>query len=246
MQNMNHTEYSEQANWLLRWQTNIAIFLFIATMLMNFLYVGTEQTQGNVQRIFYIHLGSFFGSFVLFAGAVIAGIQYLRTRLNKWDDLGHACIEVGLGFSLITIITGMFWARPIWNTWWTWDPRLTTIAIMWLSYAAYLMLRAGIEDPDRRRRFAAVYGILAFGSVLLTVIIIRVRPDTIHPVSAGPTSTAEGIEGNFDMTPRITQTVLFNIFTFIWLALTVTWHRIRLENRTNEVESRKMQLLLNE
>lgn len=240
---MQEIVYNERRSLILRGMTIAAVILFAATIIMNFAYPGAERTQGEVQRLFYIHLGSFFGSFVLFFTAVIAGIQYLRTRADKWDDLGHAGVEIGLGFSLVTIVTGMFWARPIWNTWWTWDPRLTTIAIMWLTYAAYLMLRAGIEDPDRRRRFAAVYGILAFGSVILTIIIIRVRPDTIHPVAAGP-STTEGIEGDFDMTPRITQTVLFNIFTFIFICIVAAWHRIRLENRLKQIESRKMQLIM--
>lgn len=237
--------YSEIRTRNLQWLTYASIGLFVISLAMIFLYVGPEQTQGEVQRIFYTHLGSFFGSFVLFIAAFTAGIQYLRTRQEKWDDLGVSAIEIGLAFSLINIVTGAIWARPIWNTWWTWDPRLTTIAIMWLTYAAYLMLRAGIEDPDRRRRFAAVYSILAFSSVVLTIVIIRVRPDTIHPVAAGPTTTSEGIEGDFAMTSRITTTLLFTIFTYIVISIAVLWHRIRLENRAKLIQARKMKLLLN-
>ena len=140
-----------------------------------------------MQRIFYIHPGSFLGSFISFSVALVAGIEHLRSRDARWDTLGLSSIEIGLVFSTITIVTGMAWARPIWNTWWTWDPRLTSVTIMWLAYAAYMMLRAGIEDPERKRRFAAVYGIIAFASVMFTIIIIRVRPDTIHPVVVGPT-----------------------------------------------------------
>ena len=87
-------------------------------------------------------------------------------------------------FMLIAIITGSIWARPIWNTWWTWDPRLTTATIMELIYAAYLMLRQGIEDPDRRARFGAVYAIIGFLSVPLTFFSIRIFR-TIHPVVIG-------------------------------------------------------------
>ncbi|MBZ0317363.1 MAG: cytochrome c biogenesis protein CcsA [Anaerolineae bacterium] len=238
-------QYSESRTRNLRWLTYASIGLFIISFWMIFSYVGPERTQGEVQRIFYTHLGAFFASFVLFVVALIAGIQYLRTRHEKWDDLGLSAIELGLIFSLINIVTGAIWARPIWNTWWTWDPRLTTVAIMWLAYAAYLMLRAGIEDPNRRRRFAAVYSILAFSSVFLTIIIIRVRPDTIHPVVAGPTSTSEGIEGDFAMSDRITTTLLFTIFTYVVISITLLWHRIRLENRTKLIQARKMKLLLN-
>ena len=96
------------------------------------------------------------------------------------------------GVLFIAIVTGSIWARPIWNTWWTWDPRLTTATIMELIYAAYLMLRQGIEDPDRRARFGAVYAIIGFISVPLTFLSIRIFR-TIHPVVIGSSDpTAAG------------------------------------------------------
>lgn len=239
------TTYTPNRTRLLNGLTYTSIALVVLSSLMIFGYARPETLQGNAQKIFYIHLGTFFGSFVLFTIAVVGGIQFLRTRDNKWDILGLSTIEIGLGFSLINIVTGSIWARPIWNTWWTWDPRLLTVTIMWLTYAAYLMLRVGIEDPERRRRFAAVYSILAFSSVILTVVIIRVRPDTIHPVAGGPSVTSPDAAGDFDMAPRVVQTLLFSIFTYIVVSITIAWHRIRLENRAQWVQSRKVQLLMN-
>lgn len=239
------TTYTPNRTRLLNGLTYASIVLVVLSSLMIFGYARPEALQGNAQKLFYIHLGTFFGSFVLFTVAVVGGIQFLRTRDNKWDILGLSTIEIGLGFSLINIVTGSIWARPIWNTWWTWDPRLLTITIMWLTYAAYLMLRVGIEDPERRRRFAAVYSILAFSSVILTVVIIRVRPDTIHPVAGGPSVTSPDATGDFDMAPRVVQTLLFSIFTYIVVSITIAWHRIRLENRAQRVQSRKVQLLMN-
>lgn len=238
--------YTESRNRALQIASWVAGILFVGTFFTNFVYVGTEVTQGNVQRIFYLHLGTFFGSFVLFIAALVGGIQYLRTRNDKWDTLELSAIEMGLGFSLVNIVTGAVWARPIWNTWWTWDPRLTTVTIMWLTYAAYLMLRAGIEDPERRKRFAAVYAIIAFSSVILTVVIIRVRPDTIHPQNIGPSLSGGGedAEGAFNFTPRIAQTLIYNIITYSVIAAVATWYRIRLQNRADEVEQRKIKLVL--
>lgn len=243
--NINKVKPSVTRTRNLKILTGVTIIAVAFGLYMALVNAGTDITQGDVQRIFYIHMPAFFGAFVAFSATVIGGVQYLRKRDLKWDTLALAGVEVGLVLSLINLATGSIWARPIWNTWWTWDPRLTTITVMWLTYAAYMMLRQGIEDPERRRRFAAVYGILAFSSVLLTVIIIRVRPDTIHPVAAGPSSTNTSLEGDFDMTPRIVQTLLFSIFTYIYLAVIITWHRIRLENRTSEVQTRKINLLLN-
>jgi len=233
--------YAEGRTRLLRALSAAAAVLFVIAIILDLFWVGPEKTQGAAQRIFYVHLGSFLASFIAFGTTVVAGLAYLRTRNPRWDTLGHASVEMGLGFSTVTIITGMAWARPIWNTWWTWDPRLTSIAIMWLAYAAYLMLRSGIEDPERRRRFAAVYGIIAFASVLFTIIIIRVRPDTIHPVVAGPSESDP--EGSFEVSGRIAQTLMFNLFTFSVIAVTLIWHRIRVENLTQRVMRRKLEVL---
>ena len=232
-------------NTMLQMLTIVSLILFIVSNIVNFTYPGTEQTLGEVQRLFYIHLGTFGGAFVTFSAAVVAGIAYLRTRNKKWDHLGLASVEVGLGLATVNIITGAVWARPSWGTYWTWDPRLTTIAIMWLTYAAYLFLRNAIEEPEQRRRFTAVYGIMAFGSVILTIVIIRVRPDVIHPVVAGPSSTSSDVMGSFDMTPRIGQTVLFSVFCYIVISITLLWHRIRLEERSEAVQLHKAEVLGN-
>lgn len=233
--------YSVTRTRILRGLTVISAVLFVVGLYLALFWVGPEKEQGAAQRIFYVHLGSFLGAFIAFAATVVGGIAYLRTRDPKWDIFGLANVEIGLGMSAITIVTGMTWARPIWNTWWTWDPRLTSITIMWLAYAAYLMLRSGIEDPERRRRFAAVYGIVAFASVLFTIIIIRVRPDTIHPVVAGPTQADP--TGGFDVTGRIRGTLFFNLFSFAVLTVVLIWYRIRLENLSQHVMRRKLEVL---
>jgi heme exporter protein C len=223
--------------------TALAFALFLISTLANFLYPGTETSMGEVQRVFYIHLGSFAGAFLTFTIAVFAGLAYLRTRQTKWDHLGVASVEVGLGLSAVTIVTGAVWARPIWGTFWTWDPRLSTIAIMWLTYAAYLFLRAALEDPEQKRRFCAVYGILAFGSVLLTVVIIRIRPDAIHPVVAGPSVTSTEAVGDFNLSPRIAQTVLLSMIAYLFVSIALLWHRVRLEERAEQIYARKAQAL---
>jgi heme exporter protein C len=172
----------------------------------------------------------------------VGGILYLRTRNPKWDILALAGVEVGFTLSLINLVTGMIWARPIWNTWWTWDPRLTSAAIMVLTYAAYLMLRNAIENPEQRRRFASVYGILAITTVIATLIIIRIRPDTIHPAVIG--QSPQNAQGGFNMSDSMRTTLGIN--SFIWSVLvpaTLIWYRIRLENLAERVNAMKAELL---
>lgn len=227
---------------LLRILTIATILGFAGTLFLALGVVGTDITQGNVQRLFYIHMPVFFGAFVAFFGTVIGGIQYLRTRNPRWDRLAIAGVEVGFALSMINLLTGSVWARPIWNTWWTWDPRLTSAAVMVLTYAAYMMLRAGIENPDTRRRFASVYGILAFSTVLLTLFIIRIRPDTIHPVVIG--ASPQNAQGTFDATQGVVMALLPALaFYTTLLPITLMWWRIRLENTLEAVHIKKMQVL---
>ena len=174
-----------------------------------------------------------------FLVAAIAGVAYLRTAARKWDRVGVASVEIGMVFAFINVVTGAIWARPIWNTWWTWDPRLTTATIMLLIYAAYLMLRQGIDDPDRRARFGAVYAIVGFLSVPLTFFSARLFR-TIHPVVIG--TNQPGAEGAFDMTPLMLQTFLFSLLTFTVIFIDLLWHRLRLGRLADEVEQKKLEL----
>ncbi|MFN8530534.1 MAG: cytochrome c biogenesis protein CcsA [Anaerolineae bacterium] len=203
---------------------------------------GTDTMQGHVQHIFYFHVAAFSGGAVAFFGAVVGGIVYLRTRKARWDMLALAGVEVGFFLSLITLFTGMVWARPIWNTWWTWDPRLTSTAIMVLTYAAYLMLRGAIENPDKKRAMAAVYGILAFGTVVFTYAIIRIRPDTIHPTVIG--SSPSNAEGGFAMTDSMKAALGIN--SAIWCCFitpALVWWRIRLENLHEKSDQLRIETL---
>lgn len=221
---------------ILDWLT--VIFLAVATYLV-LVFAPMEATMGNVQRVFYFHVSAGWVGMIGFLLAVVAGIIYLRTADSKWDVVGMAGIEIGLVFMLICIVTGSIWARPIWNTWWTWDPRLVTVTIMELVYVSYLMLRQGIEEPNRRARFSAIYAIVGFISVPLTFLSIRIWR-TIHPVVVG--SGDPGAAGAFDMNHDMRIAFFFSLFTFTVFGVTLLWHRIRIGMLAEKVESLKMKL----
>src|SRR5690606_9933206 len=213
----------------LRILTILTVLGLLVTLYLGLFNVGTDVEQGEVQRLFYVHMPAFFGAFTAFGATVLGGIMYLTKRDPKWDRLAVAGVEVGLALSLVNLLTGIAWMRPIWNSWWLWDPRLTSAAIMVLTYAAYLMLRAGIENPDTRRRFASVYGILAITTVILTLVIIRIRPDTIHPAVIGP--SPQNAQGEFDATTGVVIALIpALIFYSTIFPITLMWYRIRLEN----------------
>jgi len=133
----------------------------VAGLVLGFGIAPREATQGNVQRIMYLHVPSVWVAYLAFAVVLVASIVYLVRRAEAADRLAHASAEVGVLFTGLTIATGSIWGKPTWGTWWTWDARLTTVSILFVMYLGYLLLRGMIEDRERGARFAAVLGIVA-------------------------------------------------------------------------------------
>jgi len=225
---------------LLKILTILSALFFLAALAMVFLYAPLEETMNYVQKVFYFHIATAWVGMLGFMAAAVAGVVYLLRHDRKWDLLEMAAIEISLVFFLITIMLGSIWARPVWNTWWTWDPRLTTAAIVELVYLACLLLRQGIDDPERRARFSAVYTLVGSLSVPIAFLSIRLFR-TIHPVVIG-TNTAGNL-GAFNMTPPMLATMFFCLFTFSVLFATLLWHRVRLEQLNVAIEERQMEIL---
>jgi len=202
-------------------------------------FAPTEAVMGDVQRVFYFHIGTAWVGLLGFVIAALSGIVYLITKDMKWDRFEVAAVEVSTMFFFITIVLGSIWARPAWNTWWTWDPRLTTAAITELIYIAYFMLRLGMEDPEKRANLAAIYTLLGGISAPITFMVIRLFR-TIHPVVIGNQSAAA--QGGFDMTSDMRIAFFFALFAFTVIFIDLIWHRIRLGGLQEKVEQLKLKV----
>ncbi len=198
--------------------------------------------MGEVQRIFYYHVSSGWIAALAFLVTLVTSIMFLASQNESYDQVAMSSAEIGVIFTTMNIVSGSIWARPVWNTWWTWDPRLTTATVMWLLYIAYLFLHVGLEGHDRRRHIAAVYGVVAFVSVPLTFMAIRIWR-TIHPVIIG--SVDPDAEGQFDMTARMTTTLLFTVTTFTVLYFTILWHRVRMQSLSEYMSKLQYQMYNN-
>jgi heme exporter protein C len=223
----------------LKWLSAVTGVLFLIALGLVLFYAPEEAVMGNVQRVFYFHVAAGWVGGLAFLVTALAGIAFLVRNDPKWDRVAQASVEVGIVFTFINIVSGSIWARPIWNTWWTWDPRLVTATVMELIYLAYVMLRQGIEDPERRARFGSVYGIVGFISVPITFLSIRLLR-TIHPVVIG--SSDPSAQGAFDMTPAMLQTFMFSLLTFTFVYATLLWYRLRLQRLMERVEQMKMKV----
>jgi len=200
---------------------------------MVFRYAPREATMGEVQRIFYFHVGSAWVGFFAFFVTFLGGILYLITGQRRWDILALSSVEIGVTFITMVIITGSLWGRPVWGTYWTWEPRLTISAVQLLVYIAYGMLRASIDSPERQARFTAVYGIVAFVTVPLSWFAIRWWR-TIHP------DVLTGGEG-MALSSRMVHTMIYSVAVFTLLYATLLRQRIRLEKASDTLTRLRLQ-----
>jgi heme exporter protein C len=206
----------------------LAALGLVAGLVMAFGVAPREATQGNVQRIMYLHVPTVVVAYLAFAVVLVASIAYLWRRDPAADRLAHASAEVGVLFTGITILAGAIWGKPTWGTWWTWDARLTSVAILFVMYLGYLLLRGMIEDQERGARYAAVLGIVAALDVPLVHFSVywwrtlHQPPSLLKP---GPAAMPEGI----------LAALLVNVVAFALLYAYFVAKRVAVLRREQEV-----------
>ena len=220
----------------------IAGLAMVAVMWAGLLYAGDAVNLAGVeqvaQRIFYFHIGSNIAALLGFLGSVVGSIGYLVSRRMIWDRWAAASVEIGTVFGILVLLSGAIWAKPAWNTYWTWDPRLTTASITVLIYIAYMLFRNGFDDPETRARFASVYAMFAFLSVPLTYYSARLFR-SIHPIVFDGGN--EEAQGGFAIGPTMGQTLTIAMIGFALLFLALLFHRVRqlaFEDRINAARER--------
>jgi heme exporter protein C len=186
----------------------------------------TEQTMGDVQRIFYYHVPSAWTAFILFFVNFVASVVYLAKRRPVADMIALVTAEVGVVFCTVVLVTGPIWARPVWGIWWTWDVRLTSTLVLWLIYVSYLFLRrfSSSGQTPLLASALAVLGALCVPFVYLSIRFFR----TQHPQPV--------IGGGGSLDPRMLHVLLINWLAFSCFAFMVCWSRYRLEKLQREVD----------
>ena len=204
----------------------------IASLYMAFIYAPTEMVMGNIQRIFYFHMGSVWVATIAFTVVFIASIQYLRKQTRFWDIMAYSSAELGVLFTTLTIITGSIWAKPVWGTWWTWDPQLTTTFILWILYIVYLILRSSAGSDVKKAKFAAVFGIIAFIDLPLVYASARLMRG-ISPVVFG--------DRGGGIAPQMMVALVVCIITFTLLYIVLLKQRMDIEEVKDKVTRLKLE-----
>lgn len=207
----------------------------VVDLYLIFEFAPEERSMGHVQRIFYFHVPSAWVSFLAFFVVFVASIRYLWKRERKYDMAANSAAEIGVLFSSLVLVTGPIWARPVWNTWWEWTPRLTLFMVLWFIFIAYLMLRNFVEDEERSARFCAVFGIVGFVDVPIVYMSIRLWRD-IHP-----SPVIAGGEGS-GLHPDMKIAFYFSLFTFTLLFIYLFVHRLRLEKSSVALSDLKKEM----
>lgn len=205
-----------------------------------FFLVPTEAFQGVAQRIFYVHVPSAWIAYLAFAIVLVGSVAYLRTLDQRWDWIAYASARAGVVFTVLNLITGMLWGRPIWGTYWVWDPRLTLTLVLLIIYLGYLAFRANAPDETRGAKVAAVIGIAGFAVVPLVHFSVDwwrgqhpartvIRPEAGPALPGSMLATVAGM------------TAVFALAYLIFLALGV--RLLRAESEIERIEARSIDSL---
>ena len=230
-------------------KTRILSIITTAVMLvatyMIFFYLPQMRGDGgqildSSFKIFYFHLPIAITSYFAFFVVFVASIVYLKKGTHTLDVIARCSAEIGLIFAALVLVTGSIWGHATWGVYWTWnDIRLVTSLVLFLIYIAYLMMRQAIEEPEKRARLSAVFGIVGFASVPLSFLSIRIWQSYAHPLmfGSGAQSSGGGLEGT-----SLKLTLLVNFIAFFLLYATMLAYRVQNENIQEEINAKKQAL----
>ena len=204
------------------WLTKTRVALWVVALVLLAMSLASvvgrapvEAQMGVVQKIVYIHVPSAIATLIAFGLTFAASIAYLATRGWIWDAVAASACEVGMVFATIVLISGPLWARSAWNTWWTWEPRLTTFLIMWILYGGYHVVRASLSGGSKRT-ISSVLGIVLMVMVPVTWKSVEWWRGSLHPRSV-------------TMTDDMRQTLLLSMAAWLVFFAAVFLERLKLE-----------------
>ena len=207
----------------------LSVITMVPALYMIFLFAPTEATQGNAQRIFYIHvplaiIGAYGSAVLLFVGC----LAFLITKNLDWDRFSAVSAELGVVFTAAQLLTAIMWAKPIWGVWYSFDSRGTLQIVLLLIFVAYFMLRAYLPDREKRAKLCGVFGLLGMVDVPINYLSIYLFR-TQHPQ---PVISPGG--GGVD--PDMAKTLLVSFIAISFLYAYLFLRRLTIAKVEEEVD----------
>jgi len=212
-----------------------ALLFLVASQAVGLLTSPPDRDMGNLQKIMYVHVPAAWISFIAFFVVFVASVLYLWKRQERHDLLAASAAETGAVLTGLTLALGSIWGRPTWGVWWTWDPRLTSTAILLLIYVGYLALRAFTDDDERRARWSAAVGILGFINVPIVYMSVKWWR-TLHQPQSTPSTVA----------PDYVLGLRMNAFAFLFLLIYFVGSRYYIARLERAAEARLEERALRE
>lgn len=151
--------------------------------------VPPDRMMGDLYRILFVHVPCAWMALLFFFLNCVGSIGFLLRRRPAWDRFAASAAEIGLVMTGLALALGSLWGKPVWGIWWTWDPRLTTTALLFIMYAGYLLVRRLLEDPERRATIAAALGLLIFLDVPIVYLSVKWWR-SLHQIQSSPQTMA--------------------------------------------------------
>jgi heme exporter protein C len=201
-----------------------------------------DAQQGNVVRLLYLHVPTIWIAFLGFFVTAVASVLWLvpRTRRAEWDLLAGASAEVGVVFTGITLIVGSIWGRPTWGTYWVWDARLTSTAILFFLYLGYLALRRTASTADERGKRCAIAALIAFADVPIVHLSVTWW-QTLHQ-----SGTVFNPNNDVQIHGTMGFTLVWSVAAFTFFYIYLVMRRLQLAELEEGLEERELELAIAE
>ncbi|MDP2386327.1 MAG: cytochrome c biogenesis protein CcsA [Bacteroidota bacterium] len=207
------------------WWKILAVLIVMYTIVAGFLLpVPRLDILNETIRSLYFHVPIWFAMLFLMGVSVYSSIMYLGSNKAKQDIVAVESANTGIAFSVLGILTGMLWARYTWGTWWTTDTKLNGVAITFLIYTAYFILRSSIEDEQKKARISAIYNIFAFVMMIVFIMILPRMSASLHPGNGGNPAF-----GKFDLDNTMRLVFYPACIAWIMIGCWIAQLRIRME-----------------
>ena len=228
---INPNKFDFVAGILLKPLMLISIFLLFVGLTFAFYLSPDDYQQGSTVRIMYIHVPSAWLSLMTYLIMTLYSIVALAFRIPFGFIVNTAVAPIGATFTLICIITGSLWGKPMWGTWWVWDARLTSVAVLFIVYLIIIFINLSFENRMVREKIVSIF--ILVGSINLPIVKYSVDWwNTLHQ----PASISKLSKPNIDIS-MITPLVIMTL-AFIFIGISIAILRIK-----TEIHNRKQSLL---
>ena len=219
---INPSKFNDTADYILKPVLYLSLILFALGLLFAFYLSPDDYQQGSTVRIMYVHVPSAWLALLTYAIMTLYSIVALAFRIPFGFIFNTAVAPIGAVFTLISIISGSLWGKPMWGTWWVWDARLTSVAILFIIYLIIIFMNLSFENRIVREKVVAIF--ILVGSVNLPIVKFSVDWwNTLHQPATISKLSKPSIDPSM-MTPLIIMT-----FAFMMIGIAIAILRIKTE-----------------